>query len=87
MNDFQVEFCKTPLVYEICRWFLFENSTARKEDLKTKLFFERESANHAPPQGNYLLSKCALSQISTYSFTLNEINSTSAKLHSPLEGI
>ena len=85
MNDFPIAFCKTPFVYEIYQWISFENSTTGKEDSKTKFYFE--SANHAPPQRNCLLFKCALSQISTYSFTFNEINSTPANFHSPLEGI
>ena len=30
MNDFAIAFCKTPLPYEICELFSFENSTTGK---------------------------------------------------------
>ena len=41
MNDFPIAFCKTPFVNEIYQWISLENSTTRKEDSKTKFYFEK----------------------------------------------
>ena len=83
MNDFPIAFCKTPFVNEIYQWISLENSTTGKEDSKTKFYFEKVPIMSL----HSAIFKCALSQISSYSFTFNEINSTPANIHSPLKGI